>query len=171
MLINYTLKYLDGSVYFNALGATTAGVCGVLFAGKLMAALPLKRMFRLSYVLSGSAMLVLTFSSDGWPRPLLALLVALAYGGTQSASTALFYANESLFDVKAVAASFSVCGLFSRCACALAPRAAAAGAGPQARRGAVAWKAGRRVEAARRERRKPRGRANAKGKRKGLVYS
>ena len=121
VLINYTLKYLDGSVYFNALGATTAGVCGVLFAGKLMAALPLKRMFRLSYVLSGSAMLVLTFSSDGWPRPLLALLVALAYGGTQSASTALFYANESLFDVKAVAASFSVCGLFSRCACALAP--------------------------------------------------
>ena len=119
-LINFYVKYMNGSIFSNNLISICSELSGKIIASIILQKLSLKKFLFMVYCFAGvCALLQALFEGIGnWVVYLSVLVIKLGMGG---AFVGVYMGNYDLFPPRYVGASFAACNLFARMATISAP--------------------------------------------------
>jgi MFS family permease len=119
-LVIYTMKYLNGDVYMNLIGGAVADVISCYMASCIIEKAGIKNTLIIGFLTGMTGMSGLLFYS-GSNETLIVIMVSIAVFGNAVSQTSCYTANQSIFDIKIVAASYNVCNFTARIATIIAP--------------------------------------------------
>lgn len=119
-LIGYQLKYIEGDFFINNVTSQITEIFANIASGAVFKFLGLNVTITISYILSLSGMLCLTFSSTK-NQGLLSLFILGTKWGICQMFNIGYVGNTHLFPISVVATSYGLCNLFARGSSILAP--------------------------------------------------